>query len=82
MNPQTMNFTVYSKPGCPYCEMIKQILIGKDLTFIEYVLDVDFSRQQFIDEFGNTTYPQVVMDGKKLGGCTDAVKYLREQKII
>jgi len=82
MSVQTMIFTIYSKAGCPYCEMIKQILIGKDLSFTEYVLDVDFSRQQFINEFGNTAYPQIVMDGKKLGGCTDTVKYLREQKII
>lgn len=77
-----MNFTVYSKPGCPYCEMIKQVLIGKDLQFSEYVLDVDFTRRQFIDEFGMTSYPQIVMDGKKLGGCTETVKYLREQNII
>ena len=78
-----MNFTVYSKDGCPYCEMIKQVLIGKDFSFTEYKLGVDFDRDQFYSEFGNgSTFPQVVLDDKKLGGCTDTVKYLREQKII
>lgn len=78
-----MNFTVYSKDGCPYCEMVKQVLLGKDLTFTEYKLGVDFGREQFYSEFGQgSTFPQVIMDDTKLGGCTETVKYLREQKII
>ena len=78
-----MNFTVYSKDGCPYCEMVKQVLLGKDLTFTEYKLGVDFDREQFYSEFGQgSTFPQVIMDDTKLGGCTETVKYLREQKII
>ena len=28
-----MNFTVYSKDGCPYCEKIKEVL---DLTKLRY----------------------------------------------
>jgi len=78
-----MSFTVYSKPGCPYCETIKLILVGKDLEFQEYVLDTDFDREQFYNEFGEgSTFPQVVMDDQKLGGCTDSLKYLREQGVI
>ena len=78
-----MSFTVYSKPGCPYCEMIKRVLVGKDLEFQEYTLDIDFDKTQFYNEFGEgSTFPQVVMNDQKLGGCTDSVKYLREQGVI
>ena len=78
-----MSFTVYSKDGCPYCEMVKQVLVGKDLTFAEYKLGEDFDKNQFYDEFGQgSTFPQVIMNGEKLGGCTDTVKYLREQGIV
>ena len=78
-----MNFTVYSKDGCPYCEMIKQIFVGKDLQFIEYKLDQNFTKQQFYDDFGEgATFPQITLDGEKLGGCTDTVQHLREQKVI
>lgn len=78
-----MTFTVYSKDGCPYCEMVKQVLLGKDLMFTEYKLNVDFDRDQFYSEFGEgSTFPQVVMNDQKLGGCTDTVKYLREQGIV
>ena len=78
-----MNFTVYTKEGCPYCSSILQILLGKDLAFTEYKLDDNFTREEFYAEFGQgSTFPQVVMDGKKLGGCMDSVKYLREERII
>jgi glutaredoxin len=78
-----MSFTVYSKDGCPYCEMVKQVLVGKDLTFAEYKLGEDFDKDQFYNEFGQgSTFPQVIMNGEKLGGCTDTVKYLREQGIV
>jgi len=63
--------------------MVKQVLIGKDLMFTEYKLGEEFDKDQFYDEFGEgSTFPQVVMDGEKLGGCTDTVKYLREQGIV
>ena len=78
-----MNFTVYSKEGCPYCSAITQILLGKDFQFIEYKLNEDFNKDEFYGEFGEgSTFPQIIMDGNKLGGCTDTVKYLRENKII
>ena len=78
-----MNFTVYTKEGCPYCSSILQILLGKDLAFTEYKLDDNFTKEEFYAEFGEgSTFPQVVMDGKKLGGCMDSVKYLREERII
>ena len=78
-----MSFTVYSKDDCPYCEMVKQVLVGKDLTFAEYKLGEDFDKEQFYKEFGQgSTFPQIIMNGEKLGGCTDTVKYLREQGIV
>ena len=78
-----MNFTVYTKEGCPYCSSILQNLVGKDLDFTEYKLDDNFTKEEFYAEFGEgSTFPQVVMDGKKLGGCMDSVKYLREERII
>jgi glutaredoxin 3 len=78
-----MNFTVYTRGGCPYCTQVKQVLSAKGYTFTEKVLDQDFGRRTFYQEFGaGSTFPQVILDGKNLGGCTDTVKYLREQKLI
>ena len=77
------NFTVYSKDGCPYCDKIKQVMKLANLKHRVYDLDIDFSREAFYSQFGDgSTFPQVVLDNKNLGGCTDTVKYLQEQKMI
>ena len=78
-----MKFTIYSKPGCPYCDKIKQVMKLTKMTHVVYTLDEDFTRDEFYSEFGDgATFPQVVVDDRKLGGCTDAVKFLQEQKIV
>ena len=79
-----MRFTVYSKYGCPYCSKVKQVLQLSNLEHKVYKLDEDFSRDEFYAEFGfGSTFPQVVLnDTERLGGCTDTVKYLKENKVI
>ena len=78
-----MNFTVFSKVGCSYCEKVKKILELTSSKFVVYNLGEHFNEKAFIEEFGyGTTFPQVVCDGKKLGGTVETVKFLREQKII
>ena len=77
-----MNFAVYSKDGCPYCDKIKQIMDLTKLSYVVYNLNEDFDRDSFYGEFGQgSTFPQVVVDGKKLGGCVDTIEFLRENKI-
>ena len=78
-----MNFTVFSKDGCSYCEKVKQVLELTSSKFVVYNLGEHFDEKAFIEEFGyDTTFPQVICDGKKLGGTVETVKFLREQKII
>jgi glutaredoxin len=79
-----MRFTVYSKDGCPYCSKVEQVLQLSNLEHKIYKLDEDFSRDEFYSQFGTgSTFPQVVLnDQEHLGGCTDTVKYLQENKVI
>ena len=78
-----MNFTVYSKDGCPYCTRIKQILDLCQFKYQEYKLDEHFDGFAFYEEFGGgSTFPQVLLNNKKLGGCTDTVKYLKEHNLL
>ena len=80
---ETKNFAVYSKDGCPYCSKVVQVLELAELNHVVYKLDRNFDRQSFYGEFGNgSTFPQVVMNGRKLGGCTETVKYLKENKLV
>ena len=78
-----MNFAVYSKDGCPYCDKIVQLLELGQLKHVVYKLDQHFDKKAFYGEFGQgSTFPQVVVDGKKLGGCASAANYLQENKLI
>ena len=78
-----MIFAVYSKDGCPYCDKIKQVLDLTKASYVVYNLGEQFDRESFYDEFGEgSTFPQVLVDGKKLGGCIDTIKYLKENQII
>ena len=82
-----MNFIIYSKRLCPYCDKVKKILehlsATKGFPIVIYELDTDFNREQFISEFGEgSTFPQVIVNDKKLGGCVDTIKYLQENRLL
>ena len=77
------NFTVYSKDGCTHFEKIEEVLKLAGLNFVTYKLGKNFDREGFISEFGEgATFPQVTVDGKKLGGASATVKYLKENKLV
>jgi len=79
----TMTFTVYSRNGCPYCDKVQQVLELAEIKHVIYKLDRDFTREEFYDKFGvGSTFPRVVKDDELIGGCTETVKYLREQKLV
>ena len=77
------SFTVYSKNGCPFCTKVIAALQLAELTFVEYKLDRDYKKSEFYAEFGpGSTFPQVLSNGQKLGGCQETVKYLRENSLV
>ena len=78
-----MNFTIFSKEGCPYCDKVKQVLELTESKFVVYTLGKQFDKDAFYGEFGEgSTFPQVVCDGNKLGGSSETIKFLQENKII
>ena len=80
---QNNNFTVYSKEGCPYCTKVVQVLQLAGLNHVVYKLGEHFDRKAFYGQFGQgSTFPQVVIDGTNLGGCTETVQYLKEKRLV
>ena len=78
-----MEFTVYSKSGCPYCTKVISVLQLAEMRFVEYKLGTDFHKAEFYSKFGQgSTFPQVVLNKTVIGGCTETVKYLRENKLV
>ena len=80
---ETMNFTVYSRDGCPYCVKIAEVLHLAELKHVIYKLDRDFDGESFYGQFGQgATFPQVVLNTENLGGCTETVQYLKENNLV
>jgi|TARA_B100001996_G_C18587889_1_gene564895 glutaredoxin len=78
-----MNFTVFSKDGCPFCTQVTEVLRLAKLNYVEYKLGKQFDRKGFYGEFGEgSTFPQVVLNGQKLGGCSETVRYLKENNMV
>ena len=78
-----MNIKVYSKTGCPYCDKIKSVLDQRGMDYSMYLLDEDFTRDEFYEEFGaGTTFPQVIFDEEKIGGCRESIQYLVNKNLI
>ena len=80
---ELMNFKVYSREGCPCCTKIQEVLELAELKHVIYKLNRDFDRESFYEQFGQgSTFPQVVLNGDNLGGCTETVAYLKENKLV
>ena len=78
-----MNFTVFSKDDCPYCDKVKQVLELTNCKYVVYTLGNQFDKKAFYGEFGEgSTFPQVVCNGTKLGGSVETIEYLKEQNIL
>ena len=83
LKKSTMTFTVYSKDGCPYCTKVQQVLELAEIKHVIYKLNRDYTREEFYEKFGQgSTFPRVLKDDTLIGGCTETVKYLREQKLV
>ena len=76
------NFTVYSKDGCNHCRQIIDVLGLSELSYVEYKLAVHFTKEAFYGEFGDgATFPQIVLNGVKLGGTKDSIRYMQKENI-
>jgi ribonucleoside-diphosphate reductase beta chain len=75
---------VYTKDFCPYCALLKAELAKRDIPFTVVDLTDDDKRQEFYDNVGVTTVPQLFVtdqpftetqpSGRRVGGWSDVAK--------
>ena len=67
---------IYTRAFCGYCYRAKRLLDSKGIEYLE--LEVFFGgpeRQEMIQRSGGrTTVPQIFIDGRHIGGCTDLME--------
>jgi glutaredoxin 3 len=63
---------VYTTEWCGYCVRAKALLASKGIDFEEINLDDDPGfRQKLLELTGAWTVPQIVVDGRPIGGYTE-----------
>ena len=78
-----MKFTLYSKEGCSFCKKAERLLEIAKVEYRVYKLGIDFTREQFIAEFGrSSSFPRILVDDKLIGGWLDTFKYLEEKNLV
>ncbi|MBI3709938.1 MAG: glutaredoxin 3 [Proteobacteria bacterium] len=73
---------IYTSPFCGYCHRAKQLLTKKGVAFQEYDVLADSSlRDEMTQRAGGTTVPQILVDGKPIGGCDELYALDRAGKL-
>jgi glutaredoxin 3 len=63
---------IYTKPGCPYCIAAKGLLDKKGADYQEIVASNDPEKKaEMVQRSGRSTFPQIFIDGKHIGGSDD-----------
>ena len=67
-----MVVVIYSKDNCVFCEKALSLATMKGLDVTVKKLGVDFDMEDMMKIFPTArTFPQIVVDGKNIGGYTD-----------
>jgi len=82
-----MSFTIYSKPGCGFCEKSKDLLKSKNIEYTELILDVGQVKEDsktyvtvndlLIKVPNAKSVPQIFQGDKYIGGY-DALRAIVE----
>lgn len=81
-----MEFTVFSKPNCTYCDQAKALIAQKGHTYVEFIVDVGQEKEEgkqyvtveFLKSVSPTakTVPQIFEGNVLVGGFLELKKIL------
>ena len=72
-----MKAEIFGKTDCIHCEKAKMLCSQKGIKYDYKELDKDFEMQFILEKFpGARTFPQIVVDGKHVGGFDDLLAFL------
>jgi glutaredoxin 3 len=73
---------IYTRPFCGYCSRAVALLNEKDVAFNEIDAGMDPKlRNEMMEKSGRSTFPQIFIDGKHIGGCDDLMALDRAGKL-
>ena len=83
MIKESSNVIVYSTSWCGPCKNAKRLLNDRGISFQEIdIEETGLSRDDLYDITGGRTVPQIVVDGKTIGGFDDLVEIDSNGRLI
>ncbi|MDX1406058.1 MAG: glutathione peroxidase [Woeseiaceae bacterium] len=79
--PKPLDVTVFTRNGCPFCARAKGLLRDAGIHFEELVLNKDYSERTLRAVADATSFPQVFINGKLIGGADDLAQWLDAAKL-
>ena len=75
--------TIYTRQGCGYCTRALALLTQKGVAFEEFDAGMDMTRREEMIERsgGGSTYPQIFIDGKHIGGSDELLALERKGQL-
>jgi len=71
---------IYSTPNCHYCTMAKNLAEQRGCSVEYKVFGKDFQKEDMLETFpGARTFPQIILNGQKIGGYTALVEMLTNE---
>lgn len=82
MGKNIMKIVVYSTSWCGPCKNAKRLLKERGLDFTEVdIEEIGWSRDDLYKKTGGRTVPQIIFDGKSIGGYDDLLVLDRNGKL-
>ena len=65
---------IYTKSSCPACDLAKQILSQKGVSFEEFIMDDKPEElKALMNKTNMRTVPQIFINDHLIGGCSDMI---------
>lgn len=75
-----LDVTVFSREGCPYCARAKGLLHDAGISFEELVLNRDYTEATLRAVSGQSSVPQVYINGEHVGGSDELERHMQGTK--
>ena len=73
---------IYTKTYCPACDLAKQVLKQKGVSFQEFVMDdKPKEMKELIEKTQMKTVPQIFINDHLIGGCSDMMELDKKNQL-
>lgn len=77
-----MKVLMWTKDNCFYCENAKQLLNKLDIKYEERNISSEWTKEQMLKMVPEAkTVPQIIINGTLIGGYTDLVQFIKNEKL-